>query len=252
MAANQVLFSFFRYSRNHSFGAFVLMGFQSFVASRSVPMGALRLMTCGSGNGFSIVPDLTRYCLMTVPSQPGDLVRLRTNRLYRWVAGPSIEQLHFLLRPVSGHGTWDGNALFDYSNHRLGDRPFAVLTRARVAAGRAMAFWRRVPEVSRSLGDIPGCIYHVGFGAHPLLRLATFSVWRDLESMQEFAYRRSRHRAALEEARADDWLPESMFVRFEIESIQGNVERYPRLLALAPEIGIGTNNTVLGGNRPVI
>ena len=225
--------------------AFILMGFQGWVAGRKVPPGALRLLGCGGGNGFSIVPDLTRYCLMSVLSEPDELIRVRRTRFYRWIARPSIEQLHFVLRPASGHGTWDGDTLFQYSNDRVGGRPFAVLTRARIAPTRATAFWRSVPEVGRSVRDASGCAYHVGFGEYPLLRLATFSIWRDMQSMQGFAYRHSQHHAVIKNARSGDWMPESMFVRFEIESIQGDVSRYPKLETLTAEAGIRTGDPIL-------
>jgi hypothetical protein len=239
MLTNRVVFSFFRYRGSHALSSLLLMAIRTFVADKDVPSGALRLMGCGSGDGFSIVPDPNRYCLMSSVAGPDDLTRLRKNKLYRRVAGPSVEQLHFVLRPATGHGTWDGKALFDYSSHRVGSRPFAVLTRARVAPARAPAFWRRAPEVRRSLRDAPGCAYHVGFGEHPLLTLATFSVWRDLESMQAFAYRHNAHHQVAKESRADSWLTESLFVRFEIESIEGDVERHPKLHALGADAGIG-------------
>ena len=191
------------------------------------------------------MPDLTRYCLMSVPARPDEVIRLRGTRLYRWVARPSIEQLHFVLRPASGHGTWDGDALFQYSNHGVGDRPFAVLTRARIAPARTTEFWRSVPEVGCSVRDASGCAYHIGFGEYPLLRLGTLSIWRDVQSMQAFAYRHGRHHAAIRDARARDWFPESMFVRFEIESIQGDVARYPKLATLAEEAGIRPGDPIL-------
>jgi len=50
MRTSQVVFSFFRYHRSHVHKAFILMGFQSWVAGRQVPPGALRLLGCGSGN----------------------------------------------------------------------------------------------------------------------------------------------------------------------------------------------------------
>jgi len=245
MRASQVVFSFFRYRRRHAHIAFILMGFQGWVAGGKVRPGALRLLGCGSGAGFSIVPDLTRYCLMNVLAEPDELIRMRRTRLYRWVAGPSIEQLHFVLRPASGHGTWDGDTLFQYSNHRICGRPFAVLTRARIAAARASAFWRSVPEISRSVRDAPGCAYHVGFGEYPLLRLGTFSIWRDMQSMHGFAYRHSPHHAVIRDAPTRDWMPESMFVRFEIEAIEGDVALYPKLATLTAEAGIGAGGPIL-------
>jgi spheroidene monooxygenase len=227
-----VVFSFFRYAGLRVSDAFLRMGFQRFLIDRRMPAGRIRLMGCGSGDGFSVVPDLGAYCLMRVFANPGDEARLRQSRFYRAVAEPSTEQLHFTLTPVSGRGTWGGEAVFDYRGGQEPDRPLVVLTRARVAPTRARAFWNSVPEIRRQLRDTPGCPYHIGFGEHPLLTLATFSVWEDLARMQAFAYRTTPHHRAGRASLRDDWLSESMFVRFAIERIEGDLARYPRLGAL--------------------
>lgn len=229
MPSNRVVFSFFRYPLSHAFPGFVLMGFQGFFRDRDLPADALRLLGCGGRDGFSIVPDFNRYCLMSTLAGAQGRERVRRSRLYRAVAGPAIEQIHFVLSPASGHGTWGGDPLFDYSGRRVGPRPFAVLTRAMVAPARAPAFWRSVPGIRRHLRDAPGCAYHIGFGEHPLLTLATFSVWQDLESMQTFAYRHTPHHRVTQAARQDRWLSESLFVRFEIEDVEGDLDRYPKL-----------------------
>lgn len=232
MPSDRVVFSFFRYPPSHALGAFILMGFQGLARDRDLPPGALRLLGCGGGDGFSIVPDFSRYCLMSAPTHPGDLARIRASALYRRVAGPASERLHFSLRPASGHGTWDGETPFRYSGRTLGERPFAVLTRARVLPARMTAFWRDVPAIRRDLRGSSGCLYQVGFGEHPLLTLATFSVWRDLEAMRAFAYGQTAHRLTIRESRGERWLSESLFVRFEIESVEGDLRSYPRLSAL--------------------
>jgi hypothetical protein len=211
----------------------MLMGFQGLVRDRNLPAGDVRLLGCGGKEGFSIVPDFNRYCLYSALDDPGDEPRLRTTRLWRLVAGPSIEQLHFRLRPASGHGTWDGAEPYEYSGRKVGERPFAVLTHARVHRSKARAFWRSVPTVREHLHDATGCAYHVGFGEHPLLTLATFSIWTDLTAMRAFAYGESAHRDTNRAARMEGWLSESLFARFEIEHLGGDLAAYPALAALA-------------------
>jgi heme-degrading monooxygenase HmoA len=232
MVTNRVVFSFFRYRTSHTLNAFILMGFQGLVRDKTLPPGKARLMGCGSGDGFSIVPDLRAYCLMSSVPDDGDWERIKGTRLYRFVARPAIEQLHFHLRPMTGHGTWDGDPLFDYSRARPDGEPFVVLTHARVASNRTYAFWSHVPAIRRHLAEAPGCAYHMGFGEHPLRTLATFSVWEDLEPMRQFAYRHSPHHDATRAARAEDWLSESMFVRFHIDRVEGDLQRHPKLLQL--------------------
>jgi len=234
MPTNRVIFSFFRYPASYTAPAFMFMGFQGLFRDRDMPPGPTRLMGCGSGDGFSIVPDFRTYCVMSAIPDDDHLAQLRRTRWYRMIARPSIEQLHFVLRPLSGHGTWDGEPVFDYQKRRVGDGPFVVLTHARVTLKRARSFWRSVPGIRAHLKDAEGCRYHIGFGEHPLLTLATFSVWEDLEQMRAFAYRHSAHHAASRAARSEQWLRESMFVRFGIERIDGDLAGYPELADLLP------------------
>jgi heme-degrading monooxygenase HmoA len=240
MATRPVVFSFFRYPVGGALYAFVIMGFQGVLLGRQTDGGPPRLMGCGSGDGFSILPDFRRYCLMTTLSDADDLDRWQRSLPYRRVARTSSEQLHFMLEPASGHGTWDGQPIFDYSGHRVGSRPFAVLTRAQVRPNRAAAFWRGVTGIRRQLQDTRGCAYHIGFGEHPLLTLATFSVWRDLEAMHAFAYRHSVHHSVSRAARAEEWLTESLFVRFKIRQITGDLHRYPKLIEMHAGRGAST------------
>ncbi len=228
-----VTFSFFRYPWHWAPAAFTLMGFQGLVKGSDLPSGDVRLLGCGGKDGFSIVPDFNRYCLYHALDDPDAAPRLRASRLWRWVAGPSIEALHFRLRPASGHGTWDGTQPFEYSRRQVGERPFVVLTHARVHSSKARAFWRSVPGIRAHLREARGCPYHIGFGEHPLLTLATFSVWTDLPAMRAFAYGQTAHHATNRAARAGHWLSESLFARFEIERLSGDLASYPALSALA-------------------
>jgi len=212
--------------------AFTLMGFQGLLRDRDMPAGDVRLLGCGGQEGFSIMPDFNRYCLYYALDDPDEEPRLKQGRLWRLVANPSIEALHFHLRPASGQGTWDGLEPVDYSGPKVGERPFVVLTHARVHRSKARAFWRSVPAVRAQIREAQGCPYHIGFGEHPLLTLATFSVWTDLAAMRAFAYGGTAHHTTNRAARGEHWLTESLFARFEIERLSGNLAAYPALREL--------------------
>lgn len=234
MPSDRLTFSFFRYPAVYGPVAFTFMGFRRLFIGDDVPRGDVRLMGCGSGDGFSILPDLRTYCLMSALPDPEDDRRLRHSGFYRRIAAPSSEQLHIGLQPVSGHGSWDGEQPFDYRGSPLGPHePLAVLTHARVARGRLRAFWSSVPAIREHLEQAPGCLFHIGFGEHPLRTLATFSVWQDLAHMRAFAYRHSAHHHALRAARTEGWLGESIFARFRVTGVEGGMRRAPQLAALA-------------------
>lgn len=232
MSVRHISFIFFRYRARHAPGAFMLMGFQRLFIEQH-PSARVALMGCGSRDGFSIVPDFLTYCLVCRLDDPGALEDVKRSRLYRLVSGPAIETLHFALVPISGHGTWGGEAPFDYQGRQDPDRPFVVLTRAQVRPARARDFWRDVPKVRQSLKAHSGCRFAQGFGEHPLLSLATFSVWEGLEPMREFAYRHSPHHRTAQSAMRDHWLSESLFARFAVERIEGDLHHYPALAGLA-------------------
>ena len=223
MPTDRVTFSFFRYSPGYSPVAFLFMGFRRFFIGRDLPSGDFRLMGCGGGDGFSVLPDPRTYCLMSALPDPADDQRLRQSRFYRRIAGPSQAQLHIELQPISGHGTWDGREPFHYSGERVTDGPLAVLTHARVRAKHMRSFWRAVPQIRQHLRQAPGCLFHIGFGEGPLRTLATFSVWQNIDEMRAFAYHQSPHHQTLRAARTEAWLSESIFARFRVVNLTGDL-----------------------------
>lgn len=230
MPTNRVTFSFFQYPRAYSPVAFVFMGFRRLFIGDDVPDGDVRLMGCGGGDGFSIWPDPRTYCLMSGLPDPADDRRLRASRFYQRIAGPSRRQLHLELEPISGHGRWDGEEPFRYSGNLPADGPIVVLTHARVHRQCMLAFWRSVPAIRNHLRTATGCRFHIGFGEHPLLTLATFSLWDNVEHIREFAYHQSPHHRTLRAARQEGWLSESIFVRFRVLDIDGDLSAWPQRL----------------------
>lgn len=123
------------------------------------------------------------------------------------------------LRACSSRGTWSGHAIGVGTGVTPGGR-IASLTRASIRPTKALQFWRRAPPAQTSLEDAEGCEFAVGLGEAPLLRQATFSIWRSAKAMDAFA----RHGAHLEAIRASQrggHFSESMFVRFEVLGLEG-------------------------------
>ena len=105
-----------------------------------------------------------------------------------------------------------------------GDRnrvmPVASLTRASIRPLKASAFWAQSPEAEADLAHAPGCQLAVGLGEAPLLRQATFSLWKDQAAMDAYA-RSGAHQRAIQAAYGRGFFSESMFVRFRPVGLYG-------------------------------
>jgi hypothetical protein len=130
----------------------------------------------------------------------------------------AVEEWHVRLRGGGGHGTWRGvDVLAEIEAAPDGtgvDAPVAVLTRANVHV-RA---WRRFRAAGRpvdaELASSEGLLAVVGVGEAPVGRLATFSLWRDVESMRRFADGGPHHREVVRRTRTEQWYGEELFARF--------------------------------------
>jgi spheroidene monooxygenase len=78
---------------------------------------------------------------------------------------------------------------------------------------KAAAFWAQSPAAEHDLAEAPGCQLAVGLGEAPLLRQATFSLWKDQASMDGYA-RSGAHQRAIAAAYGQGFFSESMFLRF--------------------------------------
>lgn len=92
--------------------------------------------------------------------------------------------------------------------------PIAMITRADVRAKSWRAFARDARVVDRELHQSAGLLAVVGIGEAPILRLGTFSLWRDTEAMMNFARRQPQHTRVVNRTRQEQWYGEEMFARF--------------------------------------
>jgi heme-degrading monooxygenase HmoA len=184
-----------------------------------------QLLGSGSGIGFSVRPDLRTWALFAVWEDeaaweafrggPGVMAQYRER-------GSEIYSL--LMRPLAGHGRWDGVAPFGELPRRSEaeegegegeQRPLAVLTRATIRLRRQLRFWSLVEPVDGTLRDHPDLLLSFGVGQVPFLRQATLSVWRSGRAMREWAYGSEHHREAVRRTRAENWYGEELFARLQ-------------------------------------
>jgi hypothetical protein len=153
-----------------------------------------------------------------------------TADLGRWAAlvvwdGPTAplarDGCTLTLRPLASRGRWSGVEPF-VPDPRPHEGPLLVLTRARLRARRAPAFWRASGPVEASLGDQPGLLAAFGVGEAPVGLSGTVSVWRNAADAVRFAYRQPEHAAVVARTSRERWYAEELFARFAVLDIAGD------------------------------
>lgn len=174
-----------------------------------------KLMGTGSGNTFTVTDsDPSHWALLTCWDAEQAAASFERSRLIRAWDSRANERLRVELMPLSSNGRWSGREPFGQPSASAGDHPVAALTRARLRAYRAIAFWRAVPPVSAALHRSPGLALALGIGEAPIGLQGTFSIWRSSQALSSFAYGDANHRAVIEQTREIGWYAEELFARF--------------------------------------
>lgn len=131
---------------------------------------------------------------------------------------------HLFLHNFKAHGSWGGSNPFRASTKFDPKKRIVVITRATIKPSLAALFWRDVPNVSKSMDEINGCIYAKGVGEWPVFMQATVSVWENCEAMKQYAYgRKGQHIKMVQKTRETGWYKEELFSRFHIHDAVGNL-----------------------------
>ena len=191
--------------------------------ARTPGLRFVRLMGTGRGRTTSLSADLTRTAMFAVWDDAAAFERfLAASPIQaRW----RVAEEHYVarLRLVRGGGRWAGTeplATMPLVDSSPTD-PVAVLTRADVHRRAWRPFVRAGRPVSEALGRAGGVLAAVGIGEAPLGRQATFSLWRDADALEAFAYRDPAHTEVIRRTRAEGWYGDELFARFAPTTLEG-------------------------------
>jgi hypothetical protein len=192
---------------------------QALARSRRRVAGVAFSKTLGTGSGY--LPgqvDLTRWARLTTWSAAGpDPVAASWER-------HATESWRVDLRPLSSRGRWSGYAPFGSPDDLPSyDGRTAVLTRARLAPRRALAFWQAVPAVASQLDRAAGVRVAMAIGESPIGLQGTFSVWDSPTALRAFAHH-DAHREVVTRTSEVQWYAEELFARFAVLSSSGTLD----------------------------
>lgn len=186
-----------------------------------------KVMGSGHDGGFTLRPSTTHQGLVCLFAQAEQAIAFVAGAQVRQMRERARESWAGLLAVSSARGSWDGCAWGETPTTALGpyaaapvDGPLAALTRASIRPAKAATFWRMAPATQASLWQAPGCEIAAGLGEAPLLRQCTFSLWRDLPSMDDYA-RQGAHQQAIAASYRNRFFSESMFVRMRLLASHG-------------------------------
>lgn len=231
MSQQKVFLTITRYSKWSAIFGFFSMAFFKMAIWLNKDIRFHKLMGTGINGEFSIRPDWKQWVIFSVHHEQHanrDDVNVLVNELYGqfvawYLRSFAKESVVICLNPIKGHGTWDGHTLFEYNDMKeQTETPIAVITRASIRLNRVRAFWKHVPIVAEAMKQAEGLLFTFSIGEMPWLKQATFSIWKNTQSMQTFAYKQTAHKEIIRKTHQGKWYSEEMFIRFQIQFINGN------------------------------
>ncbi len=195
--------------------AFGMMQFAHAPLAKVNGLEFYRLLGTGR-DGFDPKPDLSTYALLQVWEQEDNANAFFTEAtLFEKYKNKSSQHYTLFLKNILARGEWGGSNPFKKSSS-LADTPLiAVITRATIKTKFLYRFWKYVPKSQQHLKGNDGLLFTKGVGEVPIKNMATFSIWKDLDSLNRFAYQTSGHVKAIGKTRSLQWYSEELFSRFQ-------------------------------------
>ena len=200
--------------------AFVMMGLARPSMARVPGIGFWKLCGSGTGEGFTPRPDFGVYAILcTWPDHRTARESLANAAIFRRYRAHATESWTLYMSANTARGAWSGVAPFEPTASSASG-PLAALTRATIKPGILTRFWRRVPNISRVIGQDPNVMFKIGIGEIPWLHQVTFSIWPDAARMANFA-RTGPHAEAIRAVRDEGWFREELYARFTLLGDEG-------------------------------
>ena len=209
--------SFFKYtSLSNKFWGLKMMQFAHKGLVNTEGLSFYRLLGSGKGKGFNPFPDWSVYCLLQVwESEEAAHSFFNSSDLIQQYRERTDELFTLYMKNISAGGTWVGKKPFQKVADLNSALPIAVITRATIKWNWLLRFWKYVPTSQEALDGNEGLIYTKGVGEVPIVQMATFSLWKNFESVKQFAYNSKQHQEAIRKTRKNDWYREELFARFQ-------------------------------------
>jgi len=190
-----------------------------------------KLCGSGTGEGFTPKPNWGVWAILAAwPDEATARQQIAQSPVWRRWRSHAVEACSVYMSPLSARGSWAGVNPFVPETHPADpEGPLAVLTRASVKPGRALRFWKRVPDISAVIGADPNVLFKIGIGEVPLLHQITFSIWPDAATMAHFARGDGPHGRAIQAVRAEGWFNDELYARFRVLGAEGRWNGAPLL-----------------------
>jgi spheroidene monooxygenase len=182
-----------------------------------------KLCGSGTGEGFTPKPNWGVWAILAVwPDEAAAHTGIAQGKVWQRWRRKASESCTVTMSPLSARGSWSGVNPFVPEPHPADpEGPLAVLTRASVKPGRALRFWKRVPDISAVIGADPNVLFKIGIGEVPLLHQITFSIWPDGACMARFARGDGPHGRAIKAVRDEGWFTDELYARFRVLGVEG-------------------------------
>ena len=202
--------------------AFKQMGFAPSLMRNIKGLQFFKFLGTGGKEGFSLKPDFSTYAFLGVWDDLSTYKRcIKNHPVFIKYQKNASTQRQLILKSIKSYGLWNGQNPFfnsttnleDYSNMKV-----VVITRATLHLNKLIPFWRSVPIANKAIKEAEGVIYYKGIGEWPFIQQATISIWKDSESVNDFAYRDKRHSNIIKKTKQKEWYKEDLFARFYLMS----------------------------------
>jgi heme-degrading monooxygenase HmoA len=181
-----------------------------------------RLLGTGAGARTDLSVDPRRTAVFAVWADEAALDRFLASSVIAQRWADAEEAYTVRLRGLGAHGTWGGHDVLAGLVPGSPGGPIAVLTRASVRLARWPRFHRAARGLSAPAAGADGLLAVVGVGEAPVVRQATFSLWRSAGAVAAFARALPEHVAVVRRTRAEGWYGEELFARFEPYASSGS------------------------------